>query len=109
MEVTQHLLWRTLLVRASHKASPDSRRGEERQSQTAEGSGTGKFLGDCKYYKSPQSGTDMISARVHTSSVSPLNSKAFEELKILFTFVPPAATRMVLSTQCVVNKFMWIN
>lgn len=47
----------------------------------------------------------IINACVHTLSVSPLNSKAFEELKILCTFVPPGATPIVLLVQWVLNKF----
>lgn len=51
----------------------------------------------------------IINARVRTLSVSPLNSKALEELKILFTFVPPVATPTVLWAQWVFHKFAWIN
>lgn len=46
----------------------------------------------------------MISACVHTLSVSPLNSEAFKELKVLFAFVPPTAIPMVLSSGCLINS-----
>lgn len=57
----------------------------------------------------PRTERDIIRARVYTFSAGPLNSKALKEPKILFTFVAPIATPVVLSTQWVFNKFMWID
>lgn len=48
----------------------------------------------------------IINACVHILSLSPLNSNAFKELNILFSFVPPIATLIVLSTQWVFNSIL---
>lgn len=86
------------------QASPSSRGGKSSKAKLPGSRGTMNIIIHSRADRG------VISACIHTLSVSPLNSRAFKELKILFTFVTPGATPMVLSVQWVfTNKFSWIN
>lgn len=71
------------------QAHPDSRVGKQSRAKLAGAwyTGTHGSWETVNITVPPRAGRDMISANVHTFSVSPLNPKAFEELKILFTFL----------------------
>ena len=60
-------------------------------------------LGTMKIATHPRVERAIIWLHVHTFSVSLLQSKAFEELKILFTFVPPIATPITSLYTCLIN------
>lgn len=109
MEVAQHPFCRTLLVRASHRPAQTQRVGKNSKAKLPRRVAQGGSLGTMNIIIHSRVERDIVNACVHTLSVSPLNSKAFKELKILFTFVLPIATLIVLSTRWVFNKFTWIN
>ena len=93
-------------ARSSHKASPDSKRGEEQKCQTAKvgGSPCGGSWGNMNITTYPREERDIIRPCMYTFSVGPLNSKAFKKLKILLTFVTPTVTRIVLSGEYLINS-----
>lgn len=78
------------------QTSPNSRGGKNSKPNCQ--CGTGRLLGNHECYNPLQGGKRYYSAHVHTLSASPLNSKAFDEFKILLTFVPRVAIPIVLST-----------
>lgn len=93
-------------ARSSHKASPDSKRGEEQKCQTAKVGGApcrGSW-GNMNITTYPREERDIIRPCIYTFSVGPLNWKAFKKLKILLTFVTPIVTPIVLSGEYLINS-----